>query len=846
MESMSVPQTSLYNGISNRSRGWKTRKSQNVPQPRLVNPTVMRWDGASRSKEAWDGLRRDPELWFLDGDCDIHLHGEGQSRRGPAFRVPYSALVEANCQLLIDNFESRTQSKSNGVNKDDDVDAASSLEGSTGDRIELFIPAPAELDKRRSYDYHLATRNFFAFIFRRPVVGECLGSTLITLMHSLHQFRTSGADNVRDLMSYVDEQGYSYLNGQPTYALAMLRLAETFQLRDLYIDAFAHSCGMGDQLCLISEYQLLCSATRLSLRRARLEMHSRLGKASNMLKTFLKDEMFEMDIMVCPGARAHLQRFRAFLQEVYAAYFGYYPPPSIDAQTTIFEADVFRAMRHDFKALYEFLVDENYEGSQTSTKPTGSGIDVLRDIKLFDKRYSYETLLRPFPLLPDIPRERSSYWIISWRNRPSKASQPRGSNALTALSVATNSRCPDVVENHLVYAYRKFEEGQIPSVKEGNMEPVDGRKLRWILIYAIYQTLRHSTGIATEISDATGAAYHLGISTAGLPPWERSQLDLVSPPPSRLSSLKSKIKSNNDSPALEDQATWSARKRHGLAKLGTPTIKANFTDTVTRKSSTLRRSLSFLIKHEAARPDSEVKSIPYHEIIVRDFGNGTSTVADKELAVETTSANLTNPLSSMPIDSSTLGISKSSSPHNNSETDISDTPDTSIASSTQAHSIGQWEDERSSVYTRRGLHDTKRGLASSSSRRPRSLFVGDFWHRPIKRTIQIDGETRSVLSKRRPVIVQEDPRKAPEPVPVSIPKPKPECTSNVSIQMPSPQAPTAWDYIQAVMEVQASHYEFPVDPEWDQFAHLGNVIEARSETLPPATTSTCRRASTIF
>jgi hypothetical protein len=208
---------------------------------------------------------QDPELWFRDGDCDVHLHSEGQSRRGPAFRVPYSALLEANCKLLIDNFGSRAQSRSNGVNEYEDTNGVGYLENPTRDRIELFIPAPAESDKRCSYDHHLATRNLFAFIFRRPVVGECLGSALVALMHSLQQFRTSEVDNVQDLMSYIDGEGYSNLNGQPTYALAMLRLAETFQLRDLYIDAFAHCCGMSDQLFLTPEYQVSSVSRRAAI-----------------------------------------------------------------------------------------------------------------------------------------------------------------------------------------------------------------------------------------------------------------------------------------------------------------------------------------------------------------------------------------------------------------------------------------------------------------------------------------------------------------------------------------------------------------------------------------------------
>ncbi|KAI1121577.1 hypothetical protein F5Y10DRAFT_271963 [Nemania abortiva] len=851
MNSPPVQQTSLYNGVSNRTRGWKTR---------LANPTVMRWDGASRSSEVWDSLRRDPELWFRDGDCDVHLHSEGQSRRGPAFRVSYSALLEANCQPLIDNFVSRTQLRTNDVNGCDDTSTASCLEGSTRDRIELYIPAPAESDKRRSYDYHLATRNLFAFIFRRPIVGEYLGSTLINLCDSLHQFRTPGADNVQDLMGYIDEKGYLNLGGQPTNALAMLHLAETFQLRDLYIDAFAHCCGMGNQIFIGPEYQLLSSVTRKSIRRTRFEMLSRLERASTMLRTLLYDGMCELDIDLHAGVQEHLQRFRALLQEVYAARVSRHPTQSVDhnPQATILEVDVFRTMRNDFEALYEFLVDESYDHSRTR-KVTESGISILRSIELFDVRYSCTPLLRPLPLLPNIPRGKSSSWGVSWLNKPSKMSRSRRANTSPALSKATNSRRPDLMENHLVCAYQKFEGDQISETKAGRPEkigPLEGRKIRWILIYAIYQTLRQVTEIAAEIRNVTGAAYHLCISTAGLPPWEEShavhtlehsQLDPVSPPSVHPSSFELEAKSNNEVPAPADQAIRRTRKLQKGTKPGTPNFKDNFAGIVTRKSTTLRRSLSLFIKHETARPDPQAKNAPHHEISVRGYDNGMTIGADdKELAIETTPTDLVNPFNNMPISTPASEISNSSETYGNSETGTLGTSDTFMASTPVQSSVDGRDRERASVYKRCGLHDINRDSASKSLGRPRSLFSGDCRYHSTIRNTQFDDESRSTPPRGRPMSVREDPDRRLEPATASIHDAKTECTSDPNIRMPSPQAPTAWDYIQAVMEVQASHYDLNVDAEWDQFTHLGNVIETRSETLAPTTNPTSRRALTMF
>lgn len=199
---------------------------------------------------------QDPELWFRDGDCYIHLYGQGQSRRGPAFKVPFAALLEANCYPLLERFMTNEVSElppSTGPTQDQHTHFAKMGKQS---RIELYIPAPPGSDRQQAYTYHLTTRNLFAFIFRRSLVGEHLGVALINLLHTMQESRTADADNVADLMSYMDEEGYLDIKDRPAHALAMLHLAETFQFRELYVEAFAHCCGMKDRIFLISEYQV--------------------------------------------------------------------------------------------------------------------------------------------------------------------------------------------------------------------------------------------------------------------------------------------------------------------------------------------------------------------------------------------------------------------------------------------------------------------------------------------------------------------------------------------------------------------------------------------------------------
>lgn len=197
---------------------------------------------------------KDHELWFAEGDCLVHLYAYGQSRRGPAFRIPYDTLAAANCQPLIQKFlvQDASHSPITDINYDDGIEYFDP----PARAFELYIPAPRATEKGRAMMFHMATRNFFAWVCGRSLVGAHLGSALIELLKTMEEWRTPGQDNVQDIVTYMDEEGYADLNSQPEHALAILRFAEHFRFKDLYIDAFAHCVGMYDSLITSPEYEV--------------------------------------------------------------------------------------------------------------------------------------------------------------------------------------------------------------------------------------------------------------------------------------------------------------------------------------------------------------------------------------------------------------------------------------------------------------------------------------------------------------------------------------------------------------------------------------------------------------
>ena len=227
---------------------------------------VKRWEGVTRSFGEWDCLRRvrlaspawldcpltwlqDPELWFHDGNCLVHLYEKGHSRRGPSFKVPFAALVEAQCFPMIARFLStdghrpRTPHEIKRLNRIDSTNT-----------IELYIAPEPLASKDQTLQYHLATRNMFAWVFGLPLVGIHLGQALVGLLNSMHEFRSGLGDNVLDMMDYIGKAGYLDLTGSPDHSLALVHFAEHFEMRDLYVRALTHCAGMNERLHFSSEY----------------------------------------------------------------------------------------------------------------------------------------------------------------------------------------------------------------------------------------------------------------------------------------------------------------------------------------------------------------------------------------------------------------------------------------------------------------------------------------------------------------------------------------------------------------------------------------------------------------
>ncbi|CAD0112681.1 unnamed protein product [Aureobasidium uvarum] len=479
-------------------------KKQKKPAPAVMrNPSklsgVKRWDARSHKSADWDGLRR-------DGDCLVHLYGQGKSRRGASIRTSY-ALVEATAGESFINTYMALDSISSG----ESLDGTTPSTSSTHTQYELYIPTPEDAMREEAYRWHITTRNFFAYITKKPLVGSKLGRTFVDLMERIQLFCPDKTSNNQDFLSYAHQQGYSKFVNRPDYALAFLNFAEEFRLRDLWIDAFAHCVGMNDQLDLSPEFSDVSKVTKALITRSYLEMDLHLGRVSKALRNFLEDELAPTHLGLPTPARNHLDRFRSFLHSYYVNKFGYWPPET----GHVMDKGLLRSMHQEFQMLYSYLVD----GESSPSRLLTGGICVVQNVNAFNFRHKYEPLPHPCPLLPDYHsleyRTSSQKGLRSLRltSKPSKTDQTVTARA--ALSTATN-KIPS--SSALVRNYVYFE-GELTFRPEEKLSIGDARKVRWIAIYTILQMLTNAIRAPKEVVEADAVPYHLCLLTTGMPPW---------------------------------------------------------------------------------------------------------------------------------------------------------------------------------------------------------------------------------------------------------------------------------------------------------------------------------------
>lgn len=365
--------------------------------------------------------------------------------------------------------------------------------------------------------------------------------------------------------------------------------------------------------------------SRALITRSRIEMEARLQRAGTMLSTFLSDDLSAAHLGLSMGARTHLDKFRSFLNTYYVLKLGYYPPESAAQFSTAFPKSIYGQMCSDFQKLYNFLVDTSFTLEDSTPSSHLGGICVLQSVRAFDSRHKYAPLQNPLPLLPEdgtqdrpVLNKRLS-WNLSLKGDKMKP-DPR-LVTFASLAKATNTRNHALCDCSLVRAYKGFEKECVfsaaKSSKSEKLSLVEARKVRWLLIYSILQTLLSVTRVPEEVHDTTNVPYSLCVQTAGCPSWKEKTpyQDLIR---SQTDQAKKDFITETgavESPAAPFEVKPDIDYRQQLAR-------ANTSASLSSRRGTIRRALSSLGQMpELSHPKPSRHHI-HHEILVHGYGNG--------------------------------------------------------------------------------------------------------------------------------------------------------------------------------------------------------------------------------
>lgn len=586
-------------------------------------------------------MNQDDELWIEDGDCLVHLYAPGSSRRGASLKIPLQKLQQTGSHYLLRECLYKPSLSMEADDTSDSGYAPSDSSERDGHCSELYVPAPVELSRQEAFMYHIGTRNYFAYLLNKPIVGERFGTALAHLWSRIETWQPNDTPS-EAFQQFCEEQGYLNFAGNLDYAAAALFWSEQAHMRDIWIDAFAHCVGMYDQPDREEKLSILSSSTRGLLHKASLEMHLSVSKATKSLGTFLEQELGPEHLGLSKASRDHLDRFKSTLHSFYVNEFGYFPPGPSEP----WDKRMWVRIYNDFHCLYKYLADAKSANGMTNNHGLNGGICVTQNVKAFDERHGFSSLKHPLPLLPEVATRRR---ILDARRSLGSFSK-LGSGESDLLTRAANTSSRRVMGNGLVQAYIRFElQKQVEKVTAA-----EARKVRWLLVYGVLQMLISVTRAPKEVRDSETPSYPLCVSTKECPPWvedarDRTSVEQVA---ARLSAeldivartiatdAKTPIQPDCEAQNAEDYfSSGNSTRRNSLMSLsmtpqplrpalpsrtssirsGVTSLRRSMVGSLTRRNSQMSTFVPVAVPAPTTRP---ARSSQYREIVIEGYGNG--------------------------------------------------------------------------------------------------------------------------------------------------------------------------------------------------------------------------------
>ena len=292
---------------------------------------------------------------------------------------------------------------------------------------------------------------------------------------------------------------------------------------------------MWEELDTLQESADISLATKAHLDRSFLDLQARVHEVEDVLATFYFDDAHYSQEDMSPRIQAISDRFKKFLKQFYEKAYQSWPIKKKSPRLLWLDRPTVSQIKRDFDCLYEYCVDRNMMVDQRLARaeqprqkmPLRSNATenvwlddeddrMLGVFRNFDCRSNNLNIPHPYPLLPESIRPAVGGGKKSvFKNR--KVDKVRESRVAHSYAAASNASQigRECARNDLLEAFVRFEKSDQPS----EVDPREGRRERWILIYCISQTLAKISVDVPHLSFKTNVKYFLNTRLEGLPPW---------------------------------------------------------------------------------------------------------------------------------------------------------------------------------------------------------------------------------------------------------------------------------------------------------------------------------------